>query len=67
MYELFFEMEISLCERFPALSPFDIRKQRAGEVFLLVRRLNNYTEYTNDKNDTRNGTVIRRRAGDDWF
>lgn len=60
-------MEISLCERFPALSPFDIRKQRAAEVFLLVRRLNNYTEYTNDKHDARNSRVIRRRAGDDWF
>lgn len=60
-------MEISLCERFPALSPFDIRQQRAAEVFLLVRRLNNYTEYTNNKKDVRNSRVIRRRAGDDWF
>jgi len=58
-------MEINICERFPALSPFDIRGKRAAEVFLLMRRLNNYTEYSNK--DSGKKKVIRRKAGDDWF
>jgi hypothetical protein len=37
-------LQISLCDRFPNLSPFDIRKQKFHEVFLLVRRLNKANE-----------------------
>ncbi|MDE5763744.1 MAG: hypothetical protein K2I00_02115 [Ruminococcus sp.] len=37
---MFFDLQISLCERFPCLSPFDVRKQKFREVFLTVRRLN---------------------------
>lgn len=58
-------MEISICERFPSMSPFDVRRERAGEVFLLIRRLNNYNGYKDKKNDRRN--VIRRPASDNWF
>ena len=61
-------MEISICERFPSLSPFDVRRKTAHEVFLLIRRLNNYNEYQNDNKKVKNGkTVIRRPAGDSWF
>lgn len=56
---------MSICERFPALSPFDVRKQKAREVFLLMRRLNNYTEY--QSKDSGKKKTIRRQAGDDWF
>lgn len=54
-------MEMVISERFPCLSPFDIRKQRAYEVFLLIRRLN---EYSLNKNKPKK---IRRKANDDWF
>ena len=63
---MFFEMEISICERFPSLSPFDVRQERASEVFLLVRRMNNYNAYQS-KNTKGNKKIVRRRAGDDWF
>jgi len=56
-------MELSLSERFPSLSPFSIRKERASEVFLLIRRLNNSTS----KNNKKKSTKIRRPAGDNWF
>ena len=57
-------MEVGLCERFPALSPFDVRRTRAAEVFLLMRRLQTW-----QKNRPQKGKkdVIRRPAGDDWF
>lgn len=62
---MFFEIELSISERFPSLSPFDVRKQRASEVFLLVRRLNNRTTKQNAQAGKKK--VIRRKAGDDWF
>ena len=70
LYETFFEMELSICERFPSLTPFQVRRERATEVFLLVRRLNNHTEKQSKQNTQLNKDdkkVIRRPAGDDWF
>lgn len=70
LYEIFFELEIILIERFPSLTPFTIRQTKATEVFLLIRRLDNYSEYK-DKDikikDNKPVKVIRRPAGDDWF
>lgn len=66
MYELFFEFEVGICERFSALSPFEIRRTRANEVFLLMRRLDEYNR--RQKKNTRNGKpVVRKPAGDNWF
>lgn len=70
LYEIFFELEISLIERFPSLTPFTVRQTKATEVFLLIRRLNNYTEYKDKDYKIKNNKpvkVIRRPAGDDWF
>ena len=61
-------MQLSICDRFPAVSPFEIRKQRFGEVFLLIRRLN--TSFKNQKKNTnpKSGKrIIRKPAGDNWF
>lgn len=57
-------MEVGLCERFPALSPFTVRRTRASEVFLLMRRMQTYQK---DKPQKGKKDVIRRPAGDDWF
>lgn len=58
---------MTLCERFPALTPFDIRKQSVYEVFLLVNRLNKYSKKEKKKSN-KNGKIIRRPAKDDsWF
>jgi len=66
---MFFQLEINICDRFPSVSPFAIRRQKAREVFLLIRRLHGYQE--NDKKSAGNQAgkpnVIRRPAGDDWF
>ena len=55
-------MELTLCERFPSLNPFQIRKEKACEVFLLLRRLRNNNEKQHKKTNK-----IRRPAGDNWF
>jgi hypothetical protein len=68
LYELFFEMEVSICERFPSLSPFDVRRERASEVFLLMRRMQKYNKSQDKTNPKNTGKqVIRRPAKDDWF
>ena len=54
-----------MCERFPAVTPFSIRRERASEVFLLMRRLQIYNEH--HKSGDKKKNVVRRPAGDDWF
>lgn len=58
-------MEVSISEQFPGLSPFTIRREKATEVFLLMRRLSNYNQYQAINSGKKN--IIRRPAGDDWF
>ena len=58
-----------LCERYPALTPFAVRRERAREVILLINRTNTHPKAKREKNgqevDSRGR--IRRPAGDDWF
>lgn len=60
---MFFDLEMTLCEVFPSLSPFDIREKSVYEVLLLVRRLNEYSKLK-DKNKKKQ---TRRPASDNWF
>jgi len=59
-------MNVQLCKAFPALSPFAVRRERAHEVFLLVRRMNTQPKNVNGQKVDKKGRV-RRPAGDDWF
>lgn len=63
LYQILFDLELSICERFPSLSPFDIRKQSAYEVILLIKRMTDYNLRENKIKKRK----IRRPAGDDWF
>ena len=65
VYQLLFEMTVNICDRFNCLSPFDIRRKPAREVFLIVKRLN---EYNRLNKKTRQGKqIVRKPAGDNWF
>ena len=52
-------MQMSICDRFSSISPFDIRKEKAYEVFLLINRLRKYRPNRPQK--------IRKPANDTWF
>ena len=75
LYELFFELEDNLCSRYSGLTPFAVRKEKVGEVFLLVKRINRKrlreqgVEHTDQVIRYKNGDVhIRRRAtNDNWY
>ena len=70
MYEIFFEMELIIVRRFPSVSPFQIRREKAAEVFRFVKRLIRYDRRQAEQKKTEesgDGKVIRRPAGDNWF
>ena len=68
-------MTENLCQRYTSLTPFQVRREKAGEVFLLIRRINEKnarvkgirsddTTYV----DSQGRTHIRRKAlNDDWW
>ena len=73
MREVLFDMEVTLCTKFPAMSPLNIQKERAADVFSLMGDLLRHLERENirkAKEIKRGGkkkNVIRIPAGDDWF
>lgn len=61
-------MEVSLCERFPALTPFGVRKIRIIEVLKIWGRLLDKIERDRQNRDPVTGEeIIWKPAGDDWF
>ena len=63
--ELMFELEVGICERFVALSPLSMRRERVYDVFRLISQYSNYAR--KESKNKKGNKVIRRRAGDDWF
>ena len=61
-------MEIALCEKFPAMTPFMVRKTRIRDVFKVWNRLLEKIERDKQNRDPQTGEeIIWRPAGDDWF
>lgn len=75
LYEIFFDLEENLCQRYTALTPFMVRREKVGEVFLLVQRIN--AKSNREKGVKRGDVVTRDKAGnihirrqamrDDWY
>lgn len=59
---MFFEINKSICDTFNGLDPIKLLDYPAEDVFELI---NNMIAY-NNRNEN-NSTVIKRKAGDDWF
>ena len=68
-------MQVSLSERFPALSPLSLRREKAREVFKLMVSYGNLAKSPEYKKRHDIGSagkkgkpkVIRKPAGDNWF
>ena len=75
LFELFFDLDEMLCAKYNGLTPFQLRREKIGEVALLVRRINAkaFREKGYKPNDSvikkPNGDVIirRRATNDDWY
>jgi hypothetical protein len=66
LYQNLFDMTETLCRRYPALTPFSVRKERAREVFLLIRRVCTQPKTEAAQQHDAQGRE-RRPAGDNWF
>ena len=65
-------MTVRLSERFPAMTPLSLRKERAVDVFRLITRFNRMSARENERENKRTITVrgkkmVRKPAGDDWW
>lgn len=58
-------MEMSLCERFPAMTPLTLRREKAVDVFTLIVRYANYSN--RQAKSAGKPKIIRRPASDTWF
>jgi hypothetical protein len=75
MYDLLFELEDNLSKRYTSLNPLVLRREKCGEVLLLIRRINrlNQAKTGLKKDDTiyydsKGNKHIRRKAmNDDWY
>ena len=64
LYETLLETNLTLCEKFPSLNPLEVRRAKAREIFLLLRRMNKRKKPKTGRNGEQ---IIRRPAGDNWF
>lgn len=66
-------MNVSLCDRFPALHPFAVRRERWSNVILIYRRLLTLRTPEPGANAPasgafeHNGTVWKPSQSDDWW
>lgn len=77
LYDLFFDLAENLCGRYPALTPLSIRREKFGEVILLVNRINAKDAKKNGvtvksgesvRRDKNGNVHIRREAKhDNWY
>ena len=63
--ELIFEMKISLCECFPSVTPFTIRREKAVDVYTLIIKYSKYAK--KKKKNEGKPKIIRKPASDLWF
>ena len=63
---MFFDINKALCEAFAGLDPIKLLDYPAEDVFDLINNTISYN--SRNKNQSKNSsTVIRRKAGDNWF
>lgn len=67
LYQILFDLQITLCEKFSGLTPFVLRRETMQEVFLLMKRFDSAQMQQKEPIHQSNNDVIRRPATDDWF
>ena len=62
---MFFDINKGLCSTFNALDPIKLLDYPAEDVFNLINGVMDYNKRNSKENN--NSSVIRRKAGDNWF
>ena len=66
--DLLFDIEITLCNRFPALTPMSLRRTRARDIFKIIVKLGKHAK-KEKKEEAKKAMkrIIKRPASDTWF
>lgn len=64
---MFFDINKALCESYAGLDPIKLLDYPAEDVFNLINNTSAYNERNSKNKNKNNSTVIRRKAGDNWF
>ena len=66
--DLLFDIEITLFDRFPALTPMSLRRTRARDIFKVIVKLGKHAkkEKTEEAKKAMK-RIIKRPASDTWF
>ena len=64
---MFFDINKTLCESYSGLDPIKLLDYPAEDVFDLINNTVAYNNRNSKKSNSNNSTVIRRKAGDNWF
>lgn len=64
---MFFDINKILCDTYAGLDPIKLLDYPAEDVFNLINGLTDYNKRNDSKGGKSNNTVIRKKAGDDWF
>ena len=62
---MFFDINKTLCEVFTGLDPIKLLDYPAEDVFDLINNVLSYNSRNNKQ--SKNNSVIRRQASDNWF
>lgn len=62
---MFFDINKTLCEAYGGLDPIRLLDYPAEDVFDLVKNMITYN--SKNKKQSKKDTVIRKKAGDNWF
>ena len=60
-------MNCCLCERFPGLTPFEVRRERFHEVILIFSRLMEKSNRESNKKDIKSGVIRIKANNDNWY
>ena len=63
--DLMFEMKMQVCESFPSVTPFSIRREKAVDFYTFIIKYSKYAK--RKKKNEGKSKIIRRPAGDTWF
>ena len=62
---MFFDINKALCEAYAGLDPIKLLDYPAEDVFDLINNTISYN--SRNSKQSKNSTVIRRQASDNWF
>ena len=65
LYDKLFEMEVSICQAFPAMDPIRLRRETCSDVLRLLRRVIRYNNIQEERKAAAGGNAAPAVPADD--